>query len=80
MSAEDSCGAPGNAWTVITRNDVRIALHCDAESWAVTFATARALRAMANAAAALACRGPGAQGALPDRDALEAFAAARARG
>ena len=25
-------GAPGNAWAVITRTDVRIALHCDADA------------------------------------------------
>ena len=25
-------GAAGNAWTVITRIDVRIALHCDADA------------------------------------------------
>ena len=25
-------GAPGNAWTVITRIDVPIALHCDADA------------------------------------------------
>ena len=25
-------GAPGNAWAVITRTDVRIAVHCDADA------------------------------------------------
>jgi sugar/nucleoside kinase (ribokinase family) len=34
----------------------------------------------ANAAAALSCRALGAQGGLPDREALEAFLAAQARG